>query len=93
MEVSLVDIKKRPPAPGELRRFVQKYGARALLDVESKAYRNANMGYLSMGDDEILERVIADPRLLRLPLVRCRNEVTVGIDEDTWRTWVERERP
>lgn len=87
MDVSLMDVKKRPPAPGELRRFVQRLGARALLDTEGKAYQRANMGYLSMGDDEVLERVVADPRLLRLPLVRYGNEVTIGIDEEAWRRW------
>ena len=87
MEVSLVDIKKRPPAPGELRRFAQKHGARALLDEDSKAYKKANMGYLSMGDNEVFERVASDSRLLRLPLVRYGNEVTIGIDEETWRGW------
>lgn len=87
MEVSFVDCKKRPPAPGELRRFAQKLGARALLDEEGKAYREANMGYLSMGDAEVLERVTADPRLLRLPLVRYDTEVTVGVDEAAWRGW------
>lgn len=87
MAISLVDLKKRPPAPAELRRFAHKAGARALLDEDSKAYQKAGLGYMSMGDDEILARVSADPRLLRLPLVRFGNEVTVGVDEDTWREW------
>ena len=87
MEISLVDIRKRPPAPGELRRFAQRLGARALLDEDSKAYKQANMDYLSMADDEVFERVSANSRLLRLPLVRYGNEVTIGIDEDTWRSW------
>jgi arsenate reductase-like glutaredoxin family protein len=87
MELSLMDIKKRAPAAGELRRFADKHGVRALLDEESKAYKQANMGYLHMGDDEVFERVAADPRLLRLPLVRYGNEVTIGVDEDAWRSW------
>jgi arsenate reductase-like glutaredoxin family protein len=87
MPVAFVDLKKRPPAPGELKRFAQKLGARALLDEESKAYQQANLGYLSMGDAEVFERVVADPRLLRLPLVRLGTEVTIGVDEETWRTW------
>ena len=40
-----------------------------------------------MGDDEILERVAADPGLLRLPLVRFGNELTIGVDEETWKRW------
>ena len=87
MPIAFVDLKKRPPAPGELKRFAQKFGARALLDEDSKAYRKANLGYLVMGDNEVLERVIADPRLLRLPLVRYGNELTIGVDEETWKVW------
>ena len=87
MPIAFVDLKKRPPAPGELKRFAQKFGARALLDEDSKAYRKANLGYLTLGDNEVLERVIADPRLLRLPLVRYGNELTIGIDEETWKVW------
>lgn len=90
MPVSFVDLKKRPPAPGELRRFAQKFGARALLDEESKAYRKANLGYLAMADGEVLERLAADPALLRLPLVRFGNELTIGLDEETWTDWQRR---
>ncbi len=42
--VSLVDLAVRAPAPTELRRFAQKLGARALLDTESQAYRDAGLG-------------------------------------------------
>jgi len=87
MPISFVDLKKRPPAPGELKRFAQKFGARALLDEGSKAYREADLGYLTMGDAEVLERVAADPGLLRLPLVRFGNELTIGVDEAVWKDW------
>jgi len=90
MPIAFVDLKKRPPAPGELKRFAQKFGARALLDEESTAYKKANLGYLRMGDPEVLERVIAEPRLLRLPLVRFGNELTIGLDEATWKAWQQR---
>jgi arsenate reductase-like glutaredoxin family protein len=43
-----------------------------------------------MSDDEILERLVADPRMLRLPLVRMGSEVTVGLAEETWRAWQRR---
>ncbi len=86
--VSLVDLRKRSIAPGELRRFVERLGARALLDDTSKAYRDAGLGYLRMDDAAIVERLLADVRLLRLPLIRHGNEVTVGRAETTWTEWV-----
>ena len=83
-----VDLRKRPIAPGELRRFVERLGARALLDETSRAYRDAGLGHLSLDDAGIVERLLRDNRLLRLPLVRHGNEVTAGKDEATWAAWL-----
>ena len=86
--VSLVDLRKRSIAPGELRRFVERLGARPLVDDTSKAYRDAGLSYLRMDDAEIAERLLADARLLRLPLIRHGNETTAGPAETTWAQWV-----
>ncbi len=86
--MSYVDLRKRKLAPAELRRFVERLGARALLDETSKPYRDGGLGYLSMTDGEIVERLLADQRLLRLPLVRHGNDVTAGRDEATWAAWL-----
>lgn len=86
--ISFVDIAIRPPAPGELRRFSQRFGVRALLETEAPAYRDAGLRYLSMDDDEVMERLLADVRLLRLPLARCGSDVTIGVDEAAWKRWV-----
>ena len=85
--VSLVDLAVRAPAPTELRRFAQKLGARTLLDIESAAYRDAGLAYLRMDDAEVFDRILADPRLLRLPLARFGDQFTAGVDEAAWRTW------
>lgn len=86
--ISFVDLRKRSIAPGELRRFVERLGAEALLDPMSRAYREAGLGYLRMDAAGIVERVLADARLLRLPLVRHGNDVTVGRAEGVWTTWL-----
>ena len=87
MTVSFVDIDKRPLAAAELRRFTDRFGAAALLDVDSKAYRKANLAYLRLDGAETFERLLADPGLLVLPLVRYGNDLTAGVDEETWRRW------
>jgi arsenate reductase-like glutaredoxin family protein len=86
--VHYADLKRRPIAPGELRRFAERLGARALLDETSKPYRDGGLGYLSMRDAEIAERLAADSRLIRLPLVRHGNDVTAGPAEATWAAWL-----
>lgn len=86
--VSYVDLRKRRIAPAELRRFVERLGARSLLDETSKAYRDGGLAYLRMDDAEIVERLLADPRLLKLPLVRHGEAVTAGKAEATWSSWL-----
>ena len=54
--ISFVDLRRRKLAPAELRRFVDRLGASALIDPESRAYKTAGLGYLRMDDAEILER-------------------------------------
>ena len=82
-----VDLTRKPIARGELRRFVDRLGARALLDESSKAYRDGGLGYMRLDEAEIVERLLATPALLRLPLVRFGNEVAAGRDEAAWKRW------
>jgi arsenate reductase-like glutaredoxin family protein len=82
-----VDLTRKPIARGELRRFVDKLGARALLDEGSKAFRDGGLGYMRLDDGEIVERLLATPGLLRLPLIRFGNDVAAGRDEAVWRRW------
>ncbi len=83
-----VDLRKRPIAPGELQRFVQRLGARALIDEESRPYRDLGLAYLALDDAGIVARLLADARLIRQPLVRHGNEVTAGPAEATWSAWL-----
>ena len=88
LAIHQVDLKRKPIAPGELRRFVERLGAAALLDTEGKAYREGGLGYMRLDDAEIVARLLADPRLLRLPLVRFGNELSAGKAEGTWKAWM-----
>ena len=85
IDVHFVDMSRKPMAPTELRRFIDRLGARAVADSESKAWREAGLGYLRMEDSELAERLLADQRLLKLPLVRIGNGVAAGRDEAAWK--------
>jgi len=85
IDVHFVDVSRKPMAPTELRRFIDRLGARAVADSESKAWRDAGLGYLRMEDSELAERLLGDQRLLRLPLVRIGNGVAAGRDEAAWK--------
>jgi arsenate reductase len=88
IDVHLVDLRRKPMAAGELRRFVERLGARALADEQGKAWRDAGLGYLSMSDADLADRLLADQRLLNIPLVRIGNGFAAGRNEVAWKSLV-----
>ena|SRR6476660_305753 len=80
----LVDLKQKPMAPGEIKRFVERFGLTGLLDSEGKAYLDAGLKYLKVSDSEMLGRIERDAKLLRLPLVRAANLLSIGQDKESW---------
>jgi len=90
IEAQVIELRRKPIAAGELRRFVERLGVRALADTEGRAWRDAGLGYLSMTDDALAARLLADQRLLRLPLVRVGNSVAAGPDEPAWKRLLDR---
>src|SRR5258705_2596962 len=61
--IHLVDLRRKPIAAGELRRFVERLGAPALADREGKAWREAGLGYLKMTATQLAEPPPADTPL------------------------------
>lgn len=83
--IQMVDLKQKPMAPGEIKRFIERFGMAELLDTEGKAYIDAGLKYLKVSDSEMLGRIEREPKLLRLPLVRAANRLSVGQDEEGWK--------
>jgi arsenate reductase-like glutaredoxin family protein len=89
IQVHMVDLKQKPMSPGEIRRFIQRFGLNALLDTESKSYAEAGLKYLKVTETELLGHIEREPKLLRLPLVRGANLLSLGQDEAAWKAMVE----
>jgi arsenate reductase-like glutaredoxin family protein len=85
-----VDLQERAASPGELRRFVQKFGVEALVDRESRRYADLGLGAAHLSDERWLEKLAAEPLMLRMPLVRRQHQLTIGDAEPTWRDWTGR---
>jgi arsenate reductase (glutaredoxin) len=83
--IHMVDLKQKPMAPGEIKRFIERFGLMSLLDSDGKAYIDAGLKYYRLSDAELLARIERDPSLLRLPLVRGGKLLSVGQHEDAWR--------
>ncbi|HSG47935.1 MAG TPA: ArsC/Spx/MgsR family protein [Longimicrobiales bacterium] len=87
VKVHFVDLRQRAASKGELRRFVQKFGTDAVIDRESKRFRSLGLHAAHYGDERWLEILEDEPLILRTPLVRWQQRLTLGHDEETWREW------
>jgi arsenate reductase-like glutaredoxin family protein len=88
VRVNFVDVGVKPMAPGELKRFSDKFGTTNLFDANSRQYKDAGLGYLSMSNEGAYEKLLRDQRLIRLPLVRAGSRLSVGLSEAEWRDWL-----
>src|SRR5262245_24913120 len=83
--IQMVDLKKKPIAPGEIRRFVDRFTWAGLLDTEGKPYVDGGLKYLTLSEPAYLQRIEREPLLLRLPLVRGGKLLSIGHDEASWK--------
>jgi arsenate reductase (glutaredoxin) len=81
IKVHFVDLNERAPSVGELRRFADKFGLQALIDRDSKRFTELGRPVAT------LDRLSLEPLLLRMPLVRNQQQLTIGAAQETWNTW------
>ena len=91
LAVHFVDLDERPAARGELRRFQEKFGPAALINREHPRFRALGLHVSGSSPERMLERALTEPRLLRTPLVRGGNRVSLGYAPDDWKAWLEEE--
>ena len=83
--LQIIDLNAKPMAPGEIKRFIDKFTLPGLLDTSSKSYEDAGLKYLKLSDASLLQKIENDAKLLRLPLVRAANKIAIGHDEAAWK--------
>lgn len=88
VKTHFVDLAERAAAPGELKRFAQKFGVQALVDREAKRFAALGLGPARYGDDRWIEILADEPLVLRQPLVRWQQRLTIGAAEPEWKQWI-----
>ncbi len=88
IKTHFVDLNERAASLGELRRFAQKFGVQALIDRDARRLIELGLKSALLSDDRWLEKLTLEPLLLRIPLVRHQQQLTVGPAEETWEAWV-----
>src|ERR1700722_19786077 len=79
--IQLVALPQRPMAQAEMRRFVDRFGLADLVARDGKPYEANGLKYMKLSDSELTAKIERDPKLLRLPLVRFGNSLSVGRDQ------------
>src|ERR687884_424586 len=82
IKTHFVDLAERAASRGELARFAQRFGVGALVDPESRRYQDLGLRHARLSDEGWLAKLVEEPLLLRMPLVRNGNQLTVGPAEE-----------
>ena len=88
IKTHFVDLAERAASRGELLRFAQKFGVAALVDETARRYAELGLRTARYGDERWLEILVDEPLLLKMPLVRRGNALTIGAAESTWKIWL-----
>jgi arsenate reductase len=88
VKTHFVDLQERAAARGELLRFAQKFGVPALVDEDSRRYSELGLRTARYGDERWLDILIDEPLILKMPLVRHGNALTIGAAETMWKSWL-----
>jgi len=78
IKTHFVDLMERAASRGELQRFAQKFGVAALVDETTRRYAELGLRTARYGEERWLEILVDEPLLLKVPLVRRGNALTIG---------------
>ena len=79
-----IDLVKKGISPGELKSVKQAVGLAALINQSNSDA--ALLNYLAYEEDKV-EKLLENPRLLNTPIVRNGRQATVGYQPDVWKNW------
>ena len=83
--IHFVDLNRKPMAPGEIKRFTDRFGLTGVVDTEGRPWTDAGLRYFKLSGSELLSRIEKEPKLLRLPLIRAGSHLSIGPDEAAWK--------
>lgn len=85
--VQMMDLKKHPLGEREIRLMIQQIGTEKLIDREDRKVREHPACYYNQ-ESLLIPAIQEAPWLLRTPVVRNGNRVTVGYQPEIWDRWI-----
>lgn len=76
------DIFKHPFNEGELRAIVAKRPVKEIFSYRSPSVKALGLDPDGLSEDDMIRHMLAEPRLIRRPLMTTGQALTVGFDAD-----------
>jgi len=80
IEPNIIRYLDTPPSKDELKTLLEKLGieARALLRKNEQAYKELNLADATLSDDQLLEAMVQNPKLIERPIVVNGDKAVLG---------------
>ncbi|MBE0551747.1 MAG: ArsC family transcriptional regulator [Ignavibacterium sp.] len=78
------DLTEKGLSKGELENISRVIPLDDLIDRESKRFKDRGMQFMVL---DIEEELLADPLLLKTPIVRNERLIAIGYKPDVWKEW------
>ena len=87
IKFQFIDLTQKNLSKGEYQSVKAAVGSmEALINEKSKAYEEQFIQYLA-SKEAVEEKLLADGRLFKTPIVRNGRQATVGYCPEVWKTW------
>jgi arsenate reductase-like glutaredoxin family protein len=87
IDYQFIDLADKGISPGELSSVAAALGKDSLIDLESPAAKKRGLAYMDYNAEE---EILADPLLLRTPVVRNGREAAIGDDAEAWEAFAKK---
>ncbi|MDJ0270011.1 MAG: arsenate reductase (glutaredoxin) [Aigarchaeota archaeon] len=82
IELELVELFKQPPPRDVLRKLIERYGVDGILRKNSRDYKRLGLRNRKLSPDEAVELLLANPDLIKRPVVKASSLIFAGRDEE-----------
>ena len=87
VKTHFVDLMERAASLGELQALRAEVRARPLHRSRLEALCELGLRHCALLGRAWLEKLVDEPLLLKMPLVRNGNALTIGLAEQDWKAW------
>lgn len=85
INIQFINLKEKEISKGELNSIIKVFDIEELLDREGKEFKKRNLEYYVF---DTLELLMESPTLFKTPILREKDNVTIGYKPEIWKKWL-----